>query len=269
MGRVTDLAELAELAVALARSAADLLRNRPADLEATTKSSPTDAVTVMDRAAEALILDGLRRQRPRDRVISEESGGHDGDGAVTWVVDPLDGTVNYLYGLPHFAVSIAAEVDGRALAGVVLDVVRDELYVATRGGGATCNGRPLRCTAQGDLSQALLATGFAYSAKLRAAQADVLRHVLPRVRDLRRMGSAALDLCAVAAGRVDGYFESGMHHWDWAAAALIAREAGARVGGLNGREPSRALTLAANPALFRPLEDLLTVAGAGASVPAS
>jgi myo-inositol-1(or 4)-monophosphatase len=178
------------------------------------------------------------------------------------VVDPLDGTVNYLYGLPQWAVSIAAEVDGTAVAGVVFDPQKNELYAATAGGGATCNGEPLRCTAQDELAMALVATGFGYDARVRAAQAGALTSVLPRVRDIRRMGSAALDLCAVAAGRVDAYFEAGMHRWDWAAGALVAAESGARVGGLRGRGPGRHVTLAANPALFAALHDLLVEAGA-------
>ena len=180
---------------------------------------------------------------------------------MTWLVDPIDGTVNYLYDLPQFSVSIAAQVDGESVAGVVYDVMRDEMYAATRGGGATCNGAPIRCTQQTDLGLSLIATGFAYAAQTRRIQADILTTVLPRVRDIRRLGSAALDLCAVAAGRVDGYYEAGMHPWDWAAGSLIATEAGARVGGLNGRPPGEWTTLAANSTLFAELERLLVEAG--------
>lgn len=252
----------------IAREAGALLRDRPRALRAESKSTPTDAVTEMDRAAEALIVERLRALRPDDRIVGEESGQHDGggddigdDAVVTWLVDPLDGTVNYLYGIPQFAVSIAAQQHGETVAGVVYDVMRDELYAAERGDGATCNGTIIRCSAQTDLAFSLVATGFAYAADARSVQARVLTTVLPAVRDIRRLGSAALDLCMVAGGRVDAYFEAGMQPWDWAAGALIATEAGARVGGLGGRPPGSWTTLAANETLFRQLEQLLTEAG--------
>lgn len=258
----------------IAREAGALLRDRPHALRAESKSTPTDAVTEMDRAAEALIVDRLRALRPDDRIVGEETGHHDGAGGggsaedgeddaagVTWVVDPLDGTVNYLYGIPQFAVSIAAQQHGETVAGVVYDVMRDEMYAAARGGGATCNGAAIRCSGQPDLAFSLVATGFAYAAENRSVQARVLTTVLPAVRDIRRLGSAALDLCMVASGRVDAYFEAGMQPWDWAAGALIATEAGARVGGLGGRPPGSWTTLAANETLFGRLEALLIEAG--------
>ncbi|HEX4655249.1 MAG TPA: inositol monophosphatase family protein [Mycobacteriales bacterium] len=256
-------AELRDLATEVAREAGALLRDRPTALQTSTKSTPTDAVTDMDRAAERLIVDRLRARRPDDLVVGEESGQHgrDGAGIVSWLVDPLDGTVNYLYGIPQYAVSIAARIDGDAIAGAVFDVMRDELYAASRDGGATCNGALLRCSDQTDLGLSLVATGFAYAAETRRTQAAVLTTVLPAVRDIRRLGSAALDLCMVASGRVDAYFEAGMQPWDWAAGALIATEAGARVGGLGGRPPGSWTTLAANPALFAELEALLVEAG--------
>ncbi len=257
-----DPAELAALAERLARAAADELRNRPQTLQAGTKSTPTDAVTVMDRRAEAVILEGLAQERPHDRVVAEESGDSGRDAEVTWYVDPLDGTVNYLYGLPQYAVSIAAAIDGDVVAGVVLDVTRDEVSAAVRGHGAARAGRRLRCTAQADPALALVGTGFAYSAAVRREQATVVASLLPAIRDIRRLGSAALDLCAVAAGPLDAYYEQGMHPWDWAAGTLIAREAGARVGGLDGRALGEGVLLAANPALFDRLHDLLVAAGA-------
>lgn len=250
------------MAVRLARAAAEALRARPSDLGVTTKSSPTDVVTVMDRAAERVILDGLAEARPRDAVVTEESEARDGSTGVRWLVDPLDGTVNYLYGIPHYAVSIAAEVHGELSAAVVLDVERRIEYAATRGGGATRAGRRIACSSQEELAQALVATGFSYDEQRRAAQARWLTTVLPVVRDIRRFGSAALDLCAVACGQVDAYYEAGMYDWDWAAGALIAREAGARVAGLEGRPPGRHTTLAANPALFDRLHEVLVVATA-------
>jgi myo-inositol-1(or 4)-monophosphatase len=233
----------------------------------TTKSSPTDVVTVMDRAAERVILDGLARLRPDDAVISEESAATSGASGVRWLVDPLDGTVNYLYGIPHYAVSIAAEVNDVLAAGVVLDVERRLVYAATRGGGATCDGRALTCSTETELAQSLLATGFSYDVERRTVQARSMVRVLPAVRDIRRFGSAALDLCAVALGQVDAFFESGMHKWDWAAGTLIAREAGARVDGLQGRPPGRHTTLAANPVLFERVHDLLVVSKADGPSP--
>jgi myo-inositol-1(or 4)-monophosphatase len=258
----TDAAELLAIAERLANAAAAELRNRPADLHADAKSTPTDAVTVMDRQAEAIVLDGLAAVRPGDRVVAEESGDNDRDAEVTWYVDPLDGTVNYLYGIPQYAVSIAAAVGGEVVAGVVLDVARAETYAAVRGRGATKGRETLRCTDQREPALSLVGTGFAYAATTRAAQARVLADLLPQVRDIRRLGSAALDLCAVAAGRLDAYYEAGMHPWDWAAGTLIAREAGARVEGLRGRPQGEGVMLAANPALFGGLHDLLVAAGA-------
>jgi myo-inositol-1(or 4)-monophosphatase len=244
-----------------------VLRDRPADLDVQSKSTPTDAVTVMDRAAERVILDGLARERPDDAVVTEESADRPGSSTITWYVDPLDGTVNYLYGLGQYAVSIGAEIDGRPVAGVVVDVDRGIEYSATVGGGAWANGRPLSASTQTDPALSLVATGFSYEAGRRGAQAATLTLVLPLVRDIRRFGSAALDLCAVAAGTVDGYYEAGMHPWDWAAGALIAREAGARVDGLEGRGPGAHTTLAANPMLFEALHDLLVAADADAAAP--
>jgi myo-inositol-1(or 4)-monophosphatase len=176
---------------------------------------------------------------------------------VRWVVDPLDGTVNYLYGIPHWAVSIAAEVDGQVVAGVVFDPVKNEVYAAVRGAGATCNGVPVRVSTCGELGQALVATGFGYAAQRRAAQARVARVMLPRVRDIRRFGSAALDLCALAQARVDAFYERGLSPWDLAAGGLVAAEAGAVVAGLHGRPADADLVIATNPALFGALHDLL------------
>lgn len=244
-----------------------MLRARPADLGVATKSSPTDVVTVMDKAAERVILDGLAEARPDDAITSEESAATAGHTGVRWLIDPLDGTVNYLYGIPHYAVSIAAEVDGEPEAGVVLDVERGVEYVATRGGGASCDGVPIRCSTETDPGQALVATGFNYGIDLRRVQSRELVTILPAVRDIRRMGSAALDLCAVASGQVDAFFEAGMHPWDWAAGALIAREAGARVDGLQGAGPGQNTTLAANPDLFRMLHHVLVTAIANGASP--
>lgn len=257
-----DPGELLDLAVRLAREAATLILDRPADLGAGTKATPTDAVTVTDRASERLILAGLAEARPHDAVVAEESGstGTVDDAGVRWYVDPLDGTVNYLYDLPQYAVSIAAEVAGEVVAGVVLDVASGDTYTATRDGGAYCNGRRLACRTETDPALSLVATGFSYDADRRAAQGEIVRHVLPKVRDIRRMGAAALDLCAVASGRVDGYFEERLKPWDWAAGALIAAEAGAKAGTVGGGPLGTSTALAANPALYAALEAMLSSA---------
>ncbi|HEY1619551.1 MAG TPA: inositol monophosphatase family protein [Streptosporangiaceae bacterium] len=247
-----------------------------------TKSSPTDVVTEADQAAEALIRDLIGEKRPGDRILGEEGGetgpqgaeggakGEGGPSDVRWIVDPLDGTVNYLYGLPDWAVSVAAEVDGTVVAGAVFVPRRDELYSARLGHGAWLSsgaldwrgedtGSPVRlaCNRDVPLAQALVATGFGYAARRRQVQGDVLRAVLPRVRDIRRGGSAAVDLCSVASGTVDAYYERGVNLWDIAAGGLIAAEAGAQVTGLHGRPPSPSMTLAAPPPLLGDLHDLL------------
>jgi myo-inositol-1(or 4)-monophosphatase len=245
-----------------------------------TKSSPTDVVTEADEAAEALIRGLIGEKRPGDRILGEEGGeagagpggpgGQGGRSDVRWIVDPLDGTVNYLYGLPDWAVSVAAEVDGTVVAGAVFVPRRDELYSARLGHGAWLSsgaldwrgedtGSPVRlaCNRDVPLAQALVATGFGYAAGRRQVQGDVLRAVLPRVRDIRRGGSAAVDLCSVASGTVDAYYERGVNLWDIAAGGLIAAEAGAQVTGLHGRAPSPSMTLAAPPPLLGELHDLL------------
>jgi myo-inositol-1(or 4)-monophosphatase len=245
-----------------------------------TKSSPTDVVTEADEAAEALIRGLIGEKRPGDRILGEEGGetgagpggpgGQGGRSDVRWIVDPLDGTVNYLYGLPDWAVSVAAEVDGTVVAGAVFVPRRDELYSARLGHGAWLSsgaldwrgedaGSPVRlaCNRDVPLAQALVATGFGYAAGRRQVQGDVLRAVLPLVRDIRRGGSAAVDLCSVASGTVDAYYERGVNLWDIAAGGLIAAEAGAQVTGLHGRAPSPSMTLAAPPPLLGELHDLL------------
>jgi myo-inositol-1(or 4)-monophosphatase len=253
-----DLHALLDLASGLARRAGVLLRDRrPDDLDVQSKTTLTDAVTVMDHRAEELIVDGLLSARPDDGILGEEGGGRPGTSGVRWFVDPIDGTVNYLYDLPGYAVSIGAEVDDEVRVGVVLDVAHDELYAAVAGHGATCNGHRIHCGNETDLRLALIGTGFAYASETRARQAEVLRMVLPRVRDIRRLGAAALDLCLVGRGRLDGFYERGLSAWDFSAGALIAREAGATVGG-----EARGLAVAASPALFDALSELLEKAGA-------
>lgn len=253
-----DPDDLLALAVSLARRAGALAMSmREGVTVSATKSTPTDVVTAADSASERSIVAGLRAERPDDGVLGEEGTQNAGSSGVRWVIDPVDGTVNFLYGIPQWAVSIAAEVDGEVVAGVVHDPVKGETWTAARGRGAALNDRAVRCSSATDLSQALVATGFSYDAGRRGAQARHLTTLLPRVRDIRRIGAGSLDLCAVAAGRVDGYYEQAMNPWDWSAGALIAREAGAVVGGLRGRPESSALVLAAAPGVFDALHQLL------------
>ncbi|RJL34260.1 inositol monophosphatase family protein [Bailinhaonella thermotolerans] len=254
-----DLDELLGIAAAAAREAgAMLVAKRPPRPEVVdTKSSPTDVVTALDREAEELIRARIAAARPHDSILGEEGGSSPGRTGVRWVVDPIDGTVNFLYGLPEWAVSVAAEVDGEAVVGVVDVAPRGEVFTAVRGRGAWLGGERLRCNTGVPLARALIATGFGYGAGRREIQSEVLREVLPRVRDIRRGGSAAVDLCSVASGRVDGYFERGPQRWDVAAGGLIAEEAGARVGGLRGRPANPDMTVCAAPELFAELHDLL------------
>ncbi|SDC45070.1 inositol monophosphatase family protein [Actinokineospora iranica] len=228
---------LADIALAVAAEAGELARTsrNSAIRDVDTKSTATDVVTAADRAAERLIRARLAQARPGDAVLGEEDGGAAGSG-VTWVVDPIDGTVNYLYGYPWYAVSVAAQVDGVSVAGAVVEPVSGRRWTAALGQGAWRDGERLRVSEPAGLDVTLVATGFAYSSERRKAQAAAVGALLGQVRDVRRCGSAALDLCAVAAGWVDGYCERGLSRWDWAAGALIAAEAGAVVA-LPGEAP--------------------------------
>ncbi len=261
-----DLDALLDLALRVARQAGELAVAMREGIRAeSTKTSPTDVVTAADRAVERLVVDALRAERPDDGLLGEEGGGREGSSGLRWVVDPIDGTVNYLYGLPQWAVSVAVERGrGQALVGVVHDPAKGETWTAARGRGSALNGEPLRCTSAGELPQSLVATGFGYAAGRRAAQARLLTTVLPAVRDVRRAGAGALDLCAVAAGRVDAYYEQGLSPWDLAAGGLVATEAGARLGGLRGRPAGFPMVLAAAPGVFDALHDLLVEGDADA-----
>jgi myo-inositol-1(or 4)-monophosphatase len=198
------------------------------------KSSSTDMVSDADREAEQAIVAILRAERPDDGLLGEEGTDEQATGGRRWVIDPLDGTTNYLYGYPAWAVSVALEDADGGLAGVVFDPARGELFAAERGGGAVLNGEPIRVREGASLERSLIATGFAYDADRRARQAEVLRTVLPAVRDVRRAGAAAIDLAWVACGRIDGYWERGLHPWDWAAGRLLVTEAGGEVRDLAG-----------------------------------
>jgi myo-inositol-1(or 4)-monophosphatase len=263
-GSAASAHELLAIAIGAANAAGQMLASRAGRVEVeATKSSPTDVVTEMDRRAEELIRAHISAARPSDAILGEE-GGQTGEAAgapARWVIDPLDGTVNYLYGLPGWAVSIAAEVAGEIVAGAVFVPARGELFTATRGGGAwlTSGGTrvPLRCRPGVPLGQALVATGFGYLAGRRQVQGEVVAALLPRIRDIRRAGVASVDLCSLAAGRLDGYYERGLNYWDYAAGALIAAEAGAAVGGLRGAPLSGSMVVAAGPELFERLAEAL------------
>ncbi|MBS4100449.1 inositol monophosphatase [Tsukamurella paurometabola] len=276
--------ELSEIAVAVVTEAAQRVADRRAEVfganafdgeqgarpeGVTTKSTPTDPVTVVDTETERFVRERLAQVRPGDTVLGEEFGGDAGEaGTVRWIVDPIDGTVNFLYGVPAYAVSLGAQVDGVSVAGAVADVVHGTVYAAARGGGAreiAPDGtvRELRANPITDPALALVATGFGYARERREKQGRVLAELLPAVRDVRRIGSAALDLCMVAAGRADAHYEHGLSPWDWAAGALIAEEAGAVVivPPANSTSADGALTLAAAPGIADELIALLRGAG--------
>lgn len=255
-----DLPALLGLVESVAKEAGDLASTYQTAQQVsvtTTKSSPTDVVTAADTAVERLIRDAVAAHRPQDAVVGEEGEDASGSSGLRWVVDPIDGTVNYLYGHARYAVSIAVEDSEGGVVAVVYAPAAGEMFTASRGGGAHCNGRALRTTDCADLAQALVATGFGYRAGRRARQAEILAALLPQVRDVRRAGAASLDLCDVAAGRLDGYYEQGLQPWDLAAGRLVVTEAGGVVSGLAGRPPSEALVVAAGRRLHPLLDRLL------------
>ena len=230
---------------------------------AATKSSIVDVVTLADREVESYIRSAIADVRPDDGFLGEESTGSTGGSGLTWIVDPIDGTVNYLYGIPQYAVSIAV-VEGGAdpqqwntLAGCVVNPATGEVFTASQGGGAYLGAQQLQVNSDVSLEQALLSTGFSYSAESRVRQGQVLAGIIGRVRDIRRAGSAALDLCWVAAGRLDVYAERGLNPWDHAAGALVVREAGGRVSGFDGDAESARFLLAADESLAVELEPIL------------
>lgn len=254
------LAELAPVALTAAQGAARILSAgyglRRQDVQ--TKTSHTDMVSEVDRAAESFVAATLAEQRPDDGLLGEEGASRSGSSGVRWVVDPLDGTTNYLFGVPMFSVSIAAELDKTPVVGVVIDPSRAETWAAVAGRGARCNGKPVGvAVGRSTLETALVATGFGYRAERRAWQAGVTAKVVPAVRDIRRFGSAALDLCWVAGGRFDAYYEWGLNAWDLSAGSLLCQEAGGVVDILPGRT-----ILATTPELAGPMRRLLESAGA-------
>jgi myo-inositol-1(or 4)-monophosphatase len=243
--------ELRALAEAVAREAGALLRGafEGPELRVSAKSTPTDLVSEADHAAERLIRERILGARPDDGILGEEGGDTGGTSGVHWVVDPLDGTINFLFGIPQWAVSIACEDAAGALAGVVYDPVRDELFSAERDGVATLDGTPISASTRSDLATALVGTGFGYDADVRRAQAEVVARLLPQVRDVRRFGAAAIDLVWTACGRLDAYYEHGLNPWDLAAGALICERVGLEVRPLEPVGPSAPGVLVAPPGL--------------------
>ncbi|WP_123026224.1 inositol monophosphatase family protein [Mycolicibacterium stellerae] len=280
-GLALDPAELRAVAERLAAEAADFVRRRREEVfsgapqgdsagpAVRAKSTPTDPVTIVDTETEQLLRDRLAELRPGEQVLGEEGGGRSDDaaGRPTWVVDPIDGTVNFVYGLPAYVVSVAVQVDGRSVAGAVANVVDGALYSAARGHGAHvrrgATTSPLRCSQVDDLSMSLVGTGFSYDPQLRQQQASVLATLLPQIRDIRRLGSAALDLCLVAAGHLDAFYEENLNVWDWAAGALVAAEAGAivRVPPVSGPTAGSGLLVAAAPGVDEAFTDALRRSG--------
>ena len=246
----TGPTQLEQLAVQLAEGAAAVVRaGRTGAVEVDAKSTATDLVTETDRVTERWLAERIRSVRPGDAILGEEGGDRGGSTGVRWVLDPIDGTVNFVLGLPQYAVSVAAEVDGEIVAGAVCNPATGETFRATRGGGAFLGRRRLTGPRPVPLDKAVIGTGFGYDAALRARQAKVLVPLLPSVADIRRLGAASLDLCFLAAGRLDGYFEVGLNVWDFAAGGLVATEAGCVVSGLRGRPPSADCYTAAGPGL--------------------
>ncbi len=259
MSPAIDRGDLLELAVTLARVAGDTARDMRSEVLASveTKSSPTDLVTRADAAAEQIIVEGIETARPDDAVFGEEGTTRTGSSGVTWHIDPIDGTTNFVYDLPAWSVSIAVAVDDRTEVGVVYNPVIDELYTAVRGGGAFLNGQPIEVGGCSDLALSLIGTGFSSHSHIRRIQAGIATSVLPRIRDYRRFGSAALDLCAVACGRIDGYYETGLNVWDYAAGALLVEEAGGVVRLLPANDHHGEWLVAAPPTLAGPLQELV------------
>ena len=246
-----DPSHLLNLALHIAKKAGDLLVDRPASWDLTVKSTAIDIATQMDLASEKLIVESILSARPDDGIIGEEGTSRASKSGITWVIDPVDGTVNYFYGLPGWAISIAAKDENGTLVGVVHSPTVNSTWHASKGGGAFLNDVQIACNDPVELNRALISTGFAYDVRDRVEQLTIVNALLPQIRDMRRIGSAAADICHVATGLVDGYCETGLHEWDLAAAELIAREAGAIV--TTRAWHGLSLTVAAGPQLFQAL----------------
>jgi myo-inositol-1(or 4)-monophosphatase len=246
--------ELLVLAESIARKAGTLLSNRPSKFELDQKSGVFDFATQMDHESEKLIVAEILAARPNDGLIGEEGANQESKSGITWVIDPIDGTVNYLYDIPGWCISIAAKDNDGGLVGVVYSPATQSLWKASRGGGAQLNGNPIRCNEPIALDRALIGSGFAYDIEKRKIQAELVARLLPQIRDLRRLGACAVDICHVASGSLDAYFEAGVNEWDYAAAGLIATEAGAKIsidkGIWNGE---KSMVIVAGPSLHAQL----------------
>ncbi len=267
VARAELIAQLLQRALRVGDEAGELLTTqRPAQLQVHSKSGATDIVTDMDQRSEALIVERLTAGRPGDGVLAEEGSAHQPDSGIRWVIDPIDGTVNYLYGIPVWAVCIGVELDGEPVAGVVAVPELREMYYAAIDTGAwlrtPVQTRRIHVGSVTDLSMALVATGFGYSVQRRTKQADTVAALLPKVRDIRRAGTASVDICWLASARVDGYYEVGLKPWDHTAACVVAREAGAIMTGPPGEQPSDRLVMGANPGLYPSLLGVLQAAQA-------
>jgi myo-inositol-1(or 4)-monophosphatase len=252
-----DPRDLLDLALRAAHEAGRLLSDKPTHpLHTAAKSSPTDLVTEMDHASEKLITEVILSERPKDGVIGEEGSSRKSQSGLSWMIDPIDGTINYLRGLPNYTISIAAINENKVVTGVVYDPTLDETFTAIRDHGAVLNNLPIACSTT-PLAEAVIGTGFSYSSAQRAAQAEVLRAVLPAIADIRRPGSAAVSLCWVACGRLDAFFETGLQPWDFAAGALIALEAGADVQGVKMHLPHSEMVIASAPTITDRLTQIL------------
>lgn len=249
--------ELLKLAQTVAQAAGTHLSKRPESFSFTEKSSVMDFATQMDQQAEELIVNQILTNRPDDGIIAEEGSERKSKSGITWVIDPLDGTVNYLYGLPGWNVSVAAKDEQGVLVGVVYAPTINGFWSAIRGGDATYNGKKIVCNNPVPLEKALISTGFAYDLNLRAKQGEVIANLLPMIRDLRRNGACAVDLCHVAMGAIDGYFEASLNEWDHAAGGLIATQAGAVISGRDGGAANKDLVVCAGPALHAQLLPLI------------
>ncbi len=253
-----EMDELLVLARGIALKTGELLNNRPHNFDVnnlTQKSSVRDFATHMDHESEKLIVSSLLAARPDDGIIGEEGANRESRSGITWIIDPIDGTVNYFYNLPGWNISIAAKDSQGVFLGIVYAPTINSLWYASRGGGAFLNDRKIHCSHSEELGASLIATGFSYDQSERVRQGQKIASLIPKVRDIRRNGAAAVDLCHVASGAVDGYFESGLKEWDLAAGGLIAREAGALVTGRNGEEAGEGMVIAAGPRLH----ELLTL----------
>lgn len=246
--------QLLKLAEDIAIKAGEMLMRRPSKFELDQKSGVLDFATQMDHASERMIVSAILESRPDDGIMGEEGANHEGTSGYTWVIDPIDGTVNYLYAIPGWCISIAIKDSEGSLVGVVHAPSIGMTWTAIRGSGSFCNGQALQCNEPVELNRALVATGFAYDIERRKTQADFIKGLLPKIRDVRRIGACAVDICMIASGSIDAHFEAGVNEWDFAAAALIAQEAGARFTAVHGIwNGEKYFVLAAGPSLYQAL----------------